>query len=53
MAVRREVAAAKLLVAVAEAKNTTVEPWVEALSHETPNGILAYSKEDMITRKPE
>jgi hypothetical protein len=51
MSERIEVAAAKLLVAVAEAKNITVEPWIEDLSHETPNGVLAYSKEDMITRR--
>jgi hypothetical protein len=51
MAERIEVAAAKLLVAVAEAKNIAVEPWIEDLSHETPNGVPAYSKEDMVTRK--
>jgi hypothetical protein len=47
VAERVEVAAAKLLVSIAEAKNERIEGWIINLSKETPNGVPAFSEPPM------
>jgi hypothetical protein len=47
MATRVEVAAARLLVTVREAKNQEIESWIAELSLETPDGIPAFSEEEL------
>jgi hypothetical protein len=43
MALEDEIAAARLLVSIAKAENGVVEPWIERLSKETPDGFPAFS----------